>query len=59
MYLNSFISHCNVQIPTQSIEITHEQDIARSREIALQVSKEMGFSSVNCNKIVTTVSSAI
>jgi serine/threonine-protein kinase RsbT len=56
MHLNSFINQCKVQIPTHSIDIIHEHDIAKSREAALRVAKEMGFSSVNCNKIVTTVS---
>jgi len=56
MHLSSFINHCKTQIPTHSIDIIHEPDIARSREVALKVAKEMGFSSVNCNKIVTTVS---
>lgn len=56
MFLNAFISHCRSEIPAQSIEIEQEPDIARARQIALDVAKEIGFSSVNCNKIVTTVS---
>lgn len=56
LHLKSFIGLCRVQIPPETVPINTENDIATSRDVALRMARQMGFSSVNVNKIVTTVS---